>query len=331
MLTNNKIERFTALILYWCSVLLVIAAFVIKSEWAIFLFIFIIPIFYGTHEAIHDHLVPGRKESFVRAIHNEFALLIGCALQMMNYKLIRQAHFSHHNQGRNESGYSPDIFLDKLTLKDYLVYYSYLLFLPALENQAAGLLLIFTKPRKLGFSYGLEIRQGKKSKLPFILVQLFCVFILVLFIYLGGINRVLLFEAFFVILWSILQNPAHYGLKGTDERTDRVCAHTYILEKPFKIITFGTTSHLAHHVNAGIPCLDLYDKTQLEKIENKIGDRINIKYGVISFIRDILVQFRGPLTPDKLNSDWLINKDKTHGQEMKIEAVYRKGIKRQKT
>lgn len=327
MKESISVDQVVALMIFWASLILIALGFIIQSYWACFLFLFILPIIFGNHEAIHENILPNKENNKIKRIHNELILLLGFSFFVMNFKLMRQAHSKHHLLGRSGDGYSPDIIARKPKPLDYAIYYAYLTFIPALLNQITGFLLVLLPARFLPLDYNLDLNKDK-SKIPYAIIQLCCLFVLILFIYFGGFYKFLIYESFFIFIWSILQNSAHYGLIGLDSKTDLVCSHTYLLQKPFKILTFGSTSHLAHHVNDNIPCLNLYNLEILKEIETKLGVEIAIKYGVKAFIIDILAQFRGPLNVDELQTNW-IKSNYPNNQNIldsHVEFIYRKGI-----
>lgn len=324
-------EYILGLFIFWGSIILVSLGFYLKSPWSYTLFVFILPIMFGTHEAIHENFLPNSNQNTFKRIHNDIILLVGGSFQIMNFKLLRQAHLKHHALGRYGDGYSPDITTRPPKFIDFMIYYFYLTFIPAFLYQLASFVLVFVPARYLPFDFKLELHKDK-SQIPYFVVQVACLFFLFLSITYGGIQKFFIYETFLVFVWSVLQNSAHYGLKGVNSKTDRVCAHTYILEKPFKALTFGTTSHLAHHVEMDIPCLDLYDRKSLEAIEQKLDVKISIKYGILSFIKDIISQFKGPIHIDNLHTGWI---ESSRNEELEtlqpsIEIAYknRKGIKR---
>jgi len=329
MKSSIKLEHIVGILIFWTCIGLVSLGFLIHSYWSCLLFIFILPVLFGTHEAIHENIIPNRERSIMKRIHNDLVLLVGCSFQIMNYKLLRQAHLKHHALGRYGEGYSPDIIPGQPRMINYIIYYSYLTFIPAILYQVTSFILVFVPSKYLPFDYKLDLSKDK-SILPYFLIQICCLIWLFAFVHFGGIYKFLIFESFLVFIWCILQNSAHYGLKGINRKTDRVCAHTYLLEIPFKLLTFGSTSHLAHHVEMDIPCLDLYDSKTLHDIESKIGVEIFVKYGIISFVRDIFIQFRGPLNADQLHTNWIksVNPNSQIISDDNIEFVYRKGIKR---
>lgn len=329
MKSSVRTEHLIGVLIFWICIMLVSFGFLLESYWSCLLFLFILPIMFGTHEAIHENIIPHNGGDKIKRINNDLTLLIGCSFQIMNFKLLRQAHLKHHALGRYGEGYSPDIVTGNPKMIHYVVYYSYLTFIPAILYQLVGFILVFLPAMYLPFDYKLDLSKDKSS-IPYSIIQISCLLCLIAFIYFGGIYKFLIYESFFVFMWCILQNSAHYGLKGINSRTDRVCAHTYILEKPFKLLTFGSTSHLAHHVDMDIPCLDLYNINIFKEIEKKIGVEIIIKHGIKSFVKDVFAQFRGPLTVEQLHTSWIksINPNSQIISDDDAEFVYRKGIKR---
>jgi fatty acid desaturase len=310
MSTNKRLENLSphlsGVVLFWMSCLCVLLGFWVDNViMSVFLLSFCIPVFYGTHEAVHETLIPRRGLlSFRRGAHNTVALMIGSALQGINFRLLRPAHLYHHRFGRYDDGFAPDIVTGKPSLRDYIAYYLYLCGFPAFQWQIAGFVCLFAPLDVLPFSHEINFKQ-EKSRVPFWVSQLTVIAFFGYAIYFGGWLKFALFGLIFCFLWSVLQNVAHYGLKGFDATTDRVCAYTYLLEWPFKYATFGSTSHLAHHVDMQIPGLYLYEPEILAEIENRIEAEIVVKRGVAAFLRDVLYQFRGPLMEEELTLEWM--------------------------
>jgi hypothetical protein len=61
-------------LLFWVSCFLVLLGFYIDHPLGATLLLFIIPVFYGSHEALHDSLIP--KGASSRGLHNELALRV---------------------------------------------------------------------------------------------------------------------------------------------------------------------------------------------------------------------------------------------------------------
>ncbi|TDU06614.1 hypothetical protein EDD99_5177 [Streptomyces sp. 846.5] len=111
-------------------------------------------------------------------------------------------------------------------------------------------------------------------------------------------------------LWCIQQNIAHYGLTGIDPSTDRVCAHTYYLPKPFSWITYGSTAHFLHHADMSLRASDLYSPEKLGRVEERLRLTIRPKYGITPYVVDIVKQFRGPVAVSDLTLDWVAELDR---------------------
>jgi fatty acid desaturase len=118
--------------------------------------------------------------------------------------------------------------------------------------------------------------------------------------------RFAVYEVIFCLVWSLLQNAPHYGLHGFDANSDRVCAHTYIVGPVSRLMTFGSTSHFAHHVDMGIPGPFLQEDDTLREIEERVGVAIVRKTGIFSFVVDVLRQFKGPLSEEELEASWCV-------------------------
>lgn len=307
---NSKPREFYSpplrgVILFWFSCAAVLAGFWAPYPMDVVLLAFIIPVFYGAHEALHDTLIPQTGTlSRNRRIHNDLALIFGFALQGMNFRLLRPGHIHHHAFGRYDEGYAPDVTPHKPRAQDYLRYYVSLFGLPALAWQMAGFATLVLPPHKLPFLVNIRFGQ-ERSKLPHAVPQLAAAAFVYYGIWMGGWSRFLIFELLFIFIWSMLQNVAHYGLRGFDPQTDRVCARTYFLERPFHFITYGSTAHLAHHVDMHIPGAYLRRPEAVSRVEELIGCRIEIKYGVMAFLADVIRQIKGPLCQDDLNTSWI--------------------------
>ena len=294
-----------SVLFFWFSCAVVIAGFFIHHPISYLLLMFIWPVYHGTHEALHDTLIPqiGITSKW-RSAHNSLALLVGFGLQGMNFRLLRPSHLVHHAHGRYDEGYAPEIISEKISLKTRFQYYSTLIGLPALANQLAGfVILVFPRPHAI-FKQHIPFDQ-EPSKIPFAVVQAFVASVLFIFVFEGGVVKFVVFEIAFCFMWSVFQNVAHYGLCGIDPATDRLCARTYVLEKPFRVLTFGSFSHFAHHVDMQIPGAHLHKREVLNTLENELGIELEIKRGICALVADLFRQFKGPLTETELSSSWI--------------------------
>jgi fatty acid desaturase len=292
-------------IIFWVSCILLTASLVIKHPTSMLLSVFIIPVIFGTHEAIHDTLIP--KSGLLsngRRFHNFLALLIGCGIQGMNFTLIRPAHLAHHKYGRLDFSYFPEVIEGPRTLKNYVHYYAYLLGVAALAWQITGLAMLFVPAKLLAIHHLIDFKR-EKNKMLFFAIQFFVGGIWVLAYYLVGWPKLLTYEIIVCLTWSILQNVGHYGIQGIDKRTDWACAHTFILRPMMRMFTFGSASHLAHHVDPTIPGAYLHTDIVLNAVQKRLGVSIEIRHGNMEYLRGILRQFQGPKVQEELETSWI--------------------------
>lgn len=322
-----------AIAVFWVSFCVVVAGFFAKGIGSYFLLFAVIPLFYGTHEAVHDTLIP--REGLVsrnRKWHNEIVLLLGFAVQGMNYQAVGPSHFNHHALGRFDEGYAPDVAGSVITHREKLEYFLTLLGLPALANQLGCFALVFLPPERAGYSLKLQFRR-MHALFPYSVSQLVVGAFLVGMALVGGLAKFVIFELSFCLLWSLLQNVSHYGLKGFDPFTDRVCARTYILPPLLRVLTFGSTAHLAHHVDMQIPGAYLHKPEVIEEVEARIGARIAVSWGIKPFVIDVCRQFRGPVLERDLTLSWLLDPNVRERSEHfePLSFSSRRGRKWQKT
>src|SRR5437867_3169130 len=129
----------SGVVIFWASCVAVLSGFLIHHPISFFSFVFIIPLLYGSHEALHDTLIPREGFSSVgRSVHNGFALVIGFALQGMNFRILRPSHLHHHAFGRYDDGYAPDIVQTRPTARNIVRYYLSLCGFNTLLLQASG-------------------------------------------------------------------------------------------------------------------------------------------------------------------------------------------------
>jgi len=254
---------------FWGSMALLCLGFLLDGPASYGLLVFVIPVFYGVHEAIHDTLVP-RRGVLARghSIHNTLALVLGCAIQGMNGYVVRPAHAAHHSFGRSARGYSPDCVDAPARLSTRFVYYLRLFGVNAVAVQSLGFALLVFRARQLPIRFPM----GERIRTPhFFATQLVVMVVMGLMVYLGGLTKLLFYELFFCAVWGLLQNVAHYGLKGVDKRTEVLCARSYNVGFLARLITFGTLHHLSHHVLPNIPSTSFADKRMRYQVQQNLG------------------------------------------------------------
>lgn len=278
--------------------------FAIPSNWGVILSILsFVPVMFGAHEALHDTLLPPMHSQKIRSFLNEVFLVLGFAAQLMNFRLLRPAHKYHHVHGRYDDGYAPDILGRHPNIGNYLRYYLTLCGRPAIFWQLACSATLIIPLRRVPFAHTIDF-QSEKSPTPYWVAQFVVFAFAVAAIWAGGWFKFFLYWAAACFIWSLLQNVSHYGLKGFDPTTDRVCARTYCLQEPFHSLTFGSTCHLAHHVFDDIPGLQLGTGHVIDQVQKRLNVTIEVKRGIIDFLKDVIAQFNGPMMEDQLTTEW---------------------------
>lgn len=283
-----------ASIVYWVCVVLAPLTFLLPISvfWALAI-VAIEIVIYGSHEALHATV--NRRPIYGMG---ELAAVLGFAVQGMNFYLLRPAHMRHHQLGRYDQGYAPDVLIGVPKLWQRIHYYAVLIGVAGVAYQLAGLGAIRGRWDK-------RFRSAKVTYAKWGAAQLAVIVFFLISFELGGPMKVLIFETVFVFLWSLQQNVSHYGIQGIDAVTDRVCAYTYYLPWPLNMLTFGSTSHLLHHARPDLDGSRLYDRLELEAVERKLGIEVAEKTGLRPFIFDLLRQFRGPVRESDLSVDWI--------------------------
>lgn len=309
--------------LFWGLVASVLLGFALPGPLGYVLLTAAIPVIYASHEALHETLIPRQGPlSRGRTVHNELALTIGFTVQLMNFRLLRPAHLRHHVHGRADQGYAPDVVVGKPSLRQICHYYVTLLGFPAFAWQLTGFVAMLIPRRLIPFENYIKF-EVEKAKTPFWLVQAAVALFAGYAIAVGGLGKFLIYNVAFCVCWSMLQNVSHYGLVGIDSETDRVCARSYQLPWPFSWLTFGSTFHLAHHVDMKIPGLRLYDERTQRHIEEKLGLCFEVRRGIWPFLRDVFRQFLGPVETGSLSTAWILESNRL--AEGSPRFAYRKG------
>ncbi|GAA4536485.1 fatty acid desaturase [Amycolatopsis samaneae] len=277
-------------------------------------------VIYATHEALH---IETNGDSSPGLYAPRVIATVGMSFQLQNIEILRLAHLFHHRMGRYGDGWAPDVSIGKATFAQRARYYASLTFLPAVAWQVACLirpvLPLSAQPYLTHIGYKMRV------SLRFMLAWCLVVSYVVYFTYFGGVWTFLAYWVCLCFMWSIQQNIAHYGLTGVDPVTDRVCAHTYYLPRPFSWITYGSTAHFLHHANMQIGAIDLYSTDELKKVEDHLGLTVVPKYGLWPYLGDILRQFRGPVEVSKLTLDWVSRVDRQSKESVVGVYDYRRG------
>jgi len=307
--TSGSLTKLPASCLFWGSVGIYLLAPVLCPAWLALLLALAAfePIMYASHEALHIET----NESPTSDLYAPRTVsTIGMALQLQNIELMKHAHTFHHRMGRYDAGWAPDITATTPTTIQRIRYYAGLTLLPAIAWQAASLIRPFLSLKSQGHLTAIGYRSS--VNLRYLAGTAISIGYGTLFVLAQGWVAALLFWASMAFLWSIQQNIAHYGLIGVDAVTDRLCANTYILPRPFSWITYGSTSHFLHHADISVPATSLYSEALLRATEDRLNIRVIRKYGLRPYLADVFAQFRGPVEVDNLSLAWLESMGRPH-------------------
>lgn len=286
--------------IFWVATGLLLGSFLLP--WWVGIFVALVavePIIYATHEALH---VEANRDEDPDLYAPRVIAVLGMAFQLQNIEILRLAHLFHHRMGRYGDGWAPDITLARPSVKERIRYYAGLTLVPAVAWQVACIVRPF-------LSLALQpylIKIGYKDRVNgrYLLAMSLSVLFPAYCIATAGIVQFSVFWLGMSVLWCLQQNIAHYSLRGVDPVTDRVCAHTYYLPRPFSWITYGSTSHFLHHADVSLRATKLYSEYELNRTESRLGVTVIPKYGIWPYLSDIFKQFRGPVPVSDLTLVW---------------------------
>ncbi|MGH1552472.1 fatty acid desaturase [Streptomyces sp. L7] len=306
--------------IFWFAVAVLIAS-PLTPQWlgVILALCAIEPVIYATHEALHIESNGTEKPDLYAP---RVIATVGMAFQLQNIEILRLAHLFHHRMGRYGNGWAPDVSLGAPTPSQKLRYYAGLVFLPAFCWQVAGIVRPFLPLKRQ--PYLTQIGYHGRVTPRFILAMALTIAYPAYYVAAAGPLAFLRFWIGLCFLWCIQQNIAHYGLTGIDASTDRVCAHTYYLPRPFSWVTYGSTAHFLHHANMGLSASELYSEEELKRVEDRLQLTIRPKCGITPYIADIVRQFHGPVPVANLTLDWVVILDRPASEHVSTYA-YRRG------
>ena len=254
---------------------------------------------FGSHAALHKTLFKVRgKWSFFA---NETVLLLAYGLQLLNYQMIFDGHMrQHHRDGRNDPR-TNDIADGPLNMRSYAKYYVGLIFVPYLYWLTIGFLRSVYVVRKRS-----ETRSGRRFA-PYLLPPLVPQLLILAYIVTALLLNPIHFIVYFVtttLLWNLLQNVAHYGLSGETRRLNAIAARSYRVNWVVRLITFGSLAHVEHHVFPNVPGYQLSSDSMQLRVAEKIGAPPIHRIGTLTFLKDVLTQFKGPIARETLSTAW---------------------------
>ena len=306
------------LLLGW---LLMASVLLLPAPWCWVGLVGLIPVIHGGHDVLHGM---GRADaSRWASIHQSMLRLAASASQGMNLELLYGAHIHHHRYGRHDEGYAPDAGSPGWWSAATARYYISLVGLPALQWQVAGFARVLAPSRTCRLLQRFDAARSISGQ--FVLNQAAIVVWWGTALAIAGWQRLLVMELALCFVWSVQQNVAHYGIKGIDETTDRLCSRSYYLPWPLNWLTFGSTAHFLHHADMRVPPSQLYDDELLSRAEGELEVLVKREYGLWPYLRDLLRQFKGPVRDCELVTDWLVGCDRVQQEAASAQFRHRQG------
>lgn len=277
------------LILYCCALLgIIILLFTHSFYWPLVILLMII-VHHGTHEAVHDTLVPnGSKHTSLAS----FFAWVGFAVLGHNYILMRWSHQVHHRYGRRKREFTIDGQALTFGRLGTVWYYLCLLGASSIYHELAGYLYPV-----LGDKYHILSRRFKKRyyrNYAYLMAQAGVLVMTLSLFWLGG-TRFLICKLIFTLYWGAFQNVAHYGLEINSGPESRLAARTYRIPRVLEFLIFRAgVYHLEHHTFPRVPGLNLSSPVVLKALEEEVGFCPVPKRGLMRYLGDCLKQYRGP-------------------------------------
>lgn len=257
---------------------------------------------FGGHEAMHRGLLPHHWRH--EKILHELILLGSYTFHFSNYHYLVPSHIRHHVYGRTDRHGEFDVVDRQPTATDFVKYYAFLIFVPFTFWSILNIVQLFRHPLRV--RYKLPNYRRLRFRLPYCVPALCSVCAFTVAAY-HSAATLLVYFATSAIIWNVLQNVAHYGLGPLDDHLGTLASRTYLVEAPFRALTFGSLAHLPHHFDMNIPGYLLHEPSTIKRVEAELGGTIEIVYGIREYLKDVVRQFRGPVSLDKLSRGWLSN------------------------
>jgi hypothetical protein len=255
---------------------------------------------FGGHAAIHRSLLPHHWR-YEKILH-ELILLGSYAFHFSNYHYLVPAHIRHHVYGRADRHGEFDVVDRQPAAIDFVKYYVFLVFVPFSYWSVLNVVKLFRHPLRV--RYSLPNSRRVRFRLPYCIPALCSLSAFAVAAYHSAVTLFLYF-AISAIIWNVLQNVAHYGLGPLDEHLGTLASRTYLVELPFRVLTFGSLAHLPHHFDMNIPGALLHEPSTIKRVEAGLGAKIEIVYGIRGYLKDVVRQFRGPVSRENLSTGWL--------------------------
>jgi hypothetical protein len=284
---------------YWIAMLSAVLLLVLHEPLSLLAVICLIIVYHGTHEAVHDGLVPrlaGLKRS--RDVITFVSAAAGFALVGHNFLLLRWSHGLHHSMGRLDPSGTIDGKAAGATGFARLRYYLNLCGFSYYAHELIGYLYLIAPS-----GYHILDRRFRPWSYPFGLypfVQLLVAATTVSLLYFGG-GYYIACRLLFGLYWGLMQNVAHYGL----EHGSVFAARTYRTHPLLEFLLFKAgMRHIEHHVFPLVPGYCLDDPRVQSGLARILGFAPKPKMGTLAYYKDVLRQIRGPEGSDLPPTEW---------------------------
>lgn len=252
---------------------------------------------FGGHAALHESLFDTRPKG--RKVLCELLMLAAYVPQCLHYHQISAAHMNHHVVGRHER-FTVDVVEDTPRFLDYCNYYFKLLVAPYMFWFAHGAYHSFLRPGSKRFRSGRIVRNYIfPACLSGILVITFIAVAVV-----ANPMHTLVYIVGSMLTFNMLQNVAHYGLKGATPKEHALAARTYIVGRLCRRLTYGALAHLPHHIFMHRPGQTLHTAQTLSEVAKHIDGRPAVYEGTLRYFAHVALQLRGPVARVNLSTDW---------------------------
>ena len=288
---------------YWCALVCATVLILQGDGWSVWAVPFLIIVHHGTHEAVHGVLVPSggkwsghwKKLAFVSAV-------LGFGIVGHNFLLLRWSHMFHHAYGRVHRECTIDESDNKRGVAGKIKYYAGLTGLVCLYYELAGYLYLVVPRRWRLLDDGFRPKRYR-NKL-YLWTQLGVAAITVTLIVLGG-TWFIICRAIFMLYWGMTQNVAHYGLEVGKTAHPELISRTYRVNGLWNAALFGAGYfHIEHHAFPKVSGLRLNQLLIREALVAKLGFETRPKYGLTTYMMDVLNQLRGPFAERVSRREW---------------------------
>jgi fatty acid desaturase len=280
---------FGALLVFIVSLGLCFALAWRSDWWTLTALVPMVFVYHGTHEAVHDTLVPRwLLPTRTRRVLADLLGTLGFSIVGHNYLYLRWSHRQHHAFGRLDATHTIDGKLSDQHSFPNLRYYACLAGFNCYLHELSGYIYAL-----IPAEYNIVDRRFDPSLFPYklyLITQTCVLTVTVALFYFGGVYF-LVCRILFSMYWGMMQNVAHYGL----EHGSMHAARTYRVASLLEFLLFKAGfRHVEHHACPGVPGYCLDDPRVTVLLRRRIGFCPAPKIGISRYVGDVLRQLRGP-------------------------------------